>query len=93
MVGSDIMIWPVLVAPPPPLVQQCHSSARKHAQGAEVRLTSGSRQDTAHPACDKPNTSRHCALGAGNVYLIVRKPGLLHPGIVRMRWSYDYGHA
>ena len=53
---------------------RCHPYARKQAQGAEVRLTSGSWKDAMHPSCDSPNTSRRFALGASNVCVDGSKP-------------------
>ena len=48
--------------------------ATKYGQAAEVRLTSGSKQDAAHPLRDSPNTSRRFARGASNVFLIGKHP-------------------
>ena len=46
------------------------SISKKWAQGAEVRLTSGSWKYAVHPSCDSPNTSRRFALGASNAWLV-----------------------
>ena len=53
---------------------RCHSYARKKAQGAEVRLTSGSWKDAVYSSCDSPNISRRFALGASNVCLVGDNP-------------------
>ena len=45
----------------------CENS--KYVQGGEVRITSGSSQDAAHPSRDSPNTPRRFALGARDVCL------------------------
>ena len=58
--------------------------ARKYAQGAELRLTSGSLflvGDAAHPSCDSPNTSRRFALGASDVCLVGENPARPVPAL------------
>ena len=61
-----------------PATRRCHPYARKKAQGAEVRLTTGSW----YPSCDSPNTSRRFALGESIACVVDDKPGVLRPGIV-----------
>ena len=60
---------------------RCHPYARKQAQGAEVRLTSGSWKNAVHPSFDSPNTSRRFALGASNVSLVGENPTCSVPAI------------
>ena len=56
-----------------------------------IRLTSGSHSDTAHPPCDSPNSSRPFALGASNVCLVGENPTCSVPALYG-RDARVYGH-
>ena len=69
--------------------------ARKYAQGAEVRFTSGSWKDVVHPSYESPNTLRRFVLGARDVYLVGENPTGSVPALYACEGlsSYDYGCA
>ena len=90
---------PPCCAPPPPvrapennliILAACHPCARKFAQGAEVRLTNGYKEDAVHPSCASTITSRLFVLGARDVCLVGENPTC----VVSVLEGLDgYGHA
>ena len=72
-----------------PLLPSCprysRPYARKYAQCAEVRLTSGSCWDEPRPTCDSPNAPRHFALGARDVRPVGDTPTCSVPSL----WGYE----
>ena len=87
VVTPENKVWPIGAV--------IHKQGSMHKVPNSVLRARGSWKDAVHPSCDSPNSSRRFALGASNVFCLVktRRAPSRHSRDARVLRSYDYGHA